>query len=62
MSSSDTLLVIDNKTCRWSNTSVNDLDVIDDPLVAIVALDPIRSQLLAELTQPASAGALATRL
>ncbi len=41
---------------------MNDLDVIDDPLIAIVALDPIRAQLLAELAQPASAGALATRL
>jgi DNA-binding transcriptional ArsR family regulator len=41
---------------------VHDLDVIHDPLVAIVALDPIRAQLLAELSQPASAGALATRL
>jgi DNA-binding transcriptional ArsR family regulator len=55
-------LFVDNKNCRWSNPTVNDLDIIDDPLIAIVALDPIRAQLLAELAQPASAGALATRL
>jgi DNA-binding transcriptional ArsR family regulator len=53
---------VDNKNCHWSNPTVNDLEVIDDPLIAIVALDPIRAQLLAELKQPASAGALATRL
>jgi DNA-binding transcriptional ArsR family regulator len=41
---------------------VKDIEVIDDPVVAIVALDPIRTRLLAELADPASAGALATRL
>jgi DNA-binding transcriptional ArsR family regulator len=41
---------------------VHDLELIDDPLVAIVALDPIRTRLMAELVEPASAGALATRL
>lgn len=39
-----------------------DTEVIHDPLIAIVALDPIRTRLLAELAEPASAGALATRL
>ena len=39
-----------------------DIEVIHDPLVAIVALDPIRTRLLAELGEPAPAGALATRL
>ncbi|OBB20887.1 transcriptional regulator [Mycolicibacterium setense] len=39
-----------------------DLDVIDDPAAAVVALDPIRSRLLAELTEPASAAALAVRV
>jgi len=37
------------------------LDVIDEPLAAAVALDPIRSRLLSELRQPASATALAAR-
>jgi DNA-binding transcriptional ArsR family regulator len=38
-----------------------DVDVIDDPAAATVALDPVRSRLLAELTEPASAATLATR-
>ena len=39
-----------------------DLEVIDDPAAATVALDPVRGQLLAELGEPASAAALAARL
>ena len=39
-----------------------DLDVIDDPAVAITALDPLRAQLLAELHEPASAAVLAPRV
>jgi hypothetical protein len=39
-----------------------DLEVIDDPLAATVALDPVRNRLLAELGAPASAATLATRL
>jgi DNA-binding transcriptional ArsR family regulator len=39
-----------------------DVDVIDDPAAAIVALDPVRARLLAELAEPASAAALAVRL
>ncbi len=39
-----------------------DLDVIDDPAAAVVALDPVRSRLLAELASPASAATLAARL
>ncbi|HKU97517.1 MAG TPA: helix-turn-helix domain-containing protein [Vineibacter sp.] len=39
-----------------------DVDVITDPAAAAVALDPIRSRLLAELAAPASAAALATRV
>jgi DNA-binding transcriptional ArsR family regulator len=38
------------------------VEVIDDPAAAVVALDPARSRLLAELAEPASAAALATRL
>ena len=36
--------------------------VIDDPAAAIVDLEPIRSRLLAELVEPASAATLAPRL
>ena len=39
-----------------------DIDVIQEPGVAIAALDPIRSRLLAELAEPASAAALAPRV
>jgi DNA-binding transcriptional ArsR family regulator len=41
---------------------VQDVAVIDDPAAAITALDPVRSRLLAELAEPASAAALAERL
>jgi len=41
---------------------VLDVEVIDDPAAATVALDPIRSRLLSELAEPASASALATRI
>lgn len=39
-----------------------DLEVIDDPAAAVVALDPVRAKLLAELTEPRSAAALAPRV
>jgi DNA-binding transcriptional ArsR family regulator len=39
-----------------------DVEVIDDPAAATVALDPVRSRLLSELSAPASAAALASRL
>jgi len=41
---------------------VLDVDVIDDPAVAVVALTPVRSRLLAALAEPGSAAALATRV
>jgi DNA-binding transcriptional ArsR family regulator len=39
-----------------------DVDVIEDPGAAVVALDPVRARLLAELAEPASAAALAARV
>ena len=39
-----------------------DLEVIEDPAAATVALEPTRNRLLSELTQPASAASLATRV
>ena len=36
-----------------------DVEVIDDPAAAVVALDPVRARLLSELGEPASAAALA---
>jgi DNA-binding transcriptional ArsR family regulator len=41
---------------------VVDVEVIDDAAAAVVAMDPIRARLLAELAEPASAAALATRV
>jgi DNA-binding transcriptional ArsR family regulator len=37
-------------------------EVIEDPAAATVALDPVRSRLLAELAEPASAAELAARV
>ena len=39
-----------------------DIQVIDDPVAATVALEPTRSRLLSELVSPASAATLATRV
>src|ERR1700712_4572454 len=39
-----------------------DIQVIDDPAAATVALEPMRSQLLSELAAPASAATLASRV
>jgi DNA-binding transcriptional ArsR family regulator len=39
-----------------------DVEVIDDPAAASVALEPVRSRLLHELAQPASAATLAHRI
>jgi DNA-binding transcriptional ArsR family regulator len=38
------------------------IQVIDDPAIAMVALEPMRSRLLSELVAPASAATLATRV
>ena len=39
-----------------------EVEVLDDPAAAMLALDPVRSRLLAELGQPASAATLAGRV
>jgi DNA-binding transcriptional ArsR family regulator len=39
-----------------------DIEVIDDPAAAMVALDPIRARILAELVKPGSAASLANRV
>ena len=41
---------------------VHDVEVIEDAGAAVVALDPVRARLLAELGEPASAATLAARL
>jgi len=42
--------------------AIAELEVIDDPAAAVVALDPIRARLLAELAEPGSAASLAGRV
>ena len=42
--------------------SVLDVEVIHNPAAAAVALEPVRSRLLSELAEPASAASLAVRL
>ena len=39
-----------------------DVEVIEDPVAAAVAVEPVRSRLLSELLEPASAATLAARL
>jgi DNA-binding transcriptional ArsR family regulator len=41
---------------------VRDVEVIEDPAAAAVALDPVRARLLAELVEPGSAGSLAGKV
>ena len=41
---------------------MNDLEVIDDPGIAAVAMEPVRSRLLSELAEPASAATLSSRV
>jgi DNA-binding transcriptional ArsR family regulator len=41
---------------------MHDLEVIEDPAAAAVAVEPIKSRILASLAEPASAATLATRL
>src|SRR5215469_15275015 len=54
--------MLDNNSCQWYHLFMLDIHVIDDPAAATVALEPIRSRLLSELVEPASAATLATRV
>src|SRR5437879_1328177 len=54
--------MLDNKNCQCYHLLVLDIQVIDDPAAATVALEPMRSRLLSEVAGPASAATLATRV
>src|SRR3972149_10982095 len=54
--------MLDNNSCQSYPLLMLDVEVIDDPAAATVALEPVRSRLLAELAEPASAATLATRV
>ena len=53
---------LDKKNCQAYYPLVLDIQVIDDPAAATVALEPMRSRLLSELAAPASAATLAARV
>src|SRR6202163_4744847 len=54
--------MLDNNSCQCYHLLVLDIQVIDDPAAATVALEPMRSRLLSELIAPASTATLATRV
>ena len=56
------LKTLDKKSCQWYHLSMLDIQVIDDPAAATVALEPMRSRLLSELATPASAATLGNRV
>ena len=47
---------------KRGGNAMHDVEVIEDPAAAAVALDPIRARLLHELVEPGSAAALAGRV
>jgi DNA-binding transcriptional ArsR family regulator len=55
-------MALDNKICQGYHLAMLDIQVINDPAAATVALEPMRSRLLSELAAPASAATLATRV
>jgi DNA-binding transcriptional ArsR family regulator len=61
-SSVDLPHAIDKKNCQGYALSMLDIQVIEDPAAATVALEPMRSRLLSELATPASAATLAMRV
>src|SRR5437764_9196731 len=56
------LPTLDNKSCQGYHLLMLDIQVIDDPAAATVALERTRSRLLSELAAPASAATLAARV
>src|ERR1700680_691919 len=54
--------MLDNNSCQCYHLLMLDIQVIDDPAAAAVALEPMRGRLLSELLVPASAATLATRV
>lgn len=54
--------VIDKKNCQWQKQAMLDVEVIENPEAAAIALDPVRGKLLAELSAPMSAAALAQKI
>ena len=61
-SSNSRELVLTTKVVNTTISFVLDIQVIEDPAAATVALGPMRSRLLSELAAPASAATLAARV
>src|SRR5690606_24728337 len=51
-----------NSVVKTYRAGMEDIHVIDDPAAAAAVLDPLRSRLLWELREPASAAVLAGRV
>src|SRR3954469_20756842 len=58
----DPCVALDKKSCKGYPLPMFDIQVIDDPATAAIALEPMRSRLLSELAEPASAATLASRV
>jgi hypothetical protein len=54
--------MLENNSCKFYQIIMLDIQVIDEPAAATVALEPVRSRLLSKLVEPASAATLATRV
>src|SRR5262249_19894844 len=54
--------MLDKNICQSYHLLMLDIQVIEDPAAATVALEPVRSRLLSEFVTPASAATLATRV
>lgn len=53
---------LDNYFCQGYRSRVTDVGIIEDAQAAMAALDPIKAQLLANLSEPGSAATLAARV
>jgi DNA-binding transcriptional ArsR family regulator len=53
---------LDKKACQYHLLLMLEIQVINDPAAATVALEPMRSRLLSELATPASAATLGARV
>jgi DNA-binding transcriptional ArsR family regulator len=56
------MVALTNKVVKATIPFMLDIQVIEDPAAATVALEPMRSRLLSELATPASAATLAARV
>lgn len=53
---------LDNKSCQYQVRDVLELEVIEKPAAAALALDPVKGRILAALAAPGSAASLASRV